>query len=211
MTARHGERAARQEKETGRVDAFSDGVFAIAITLLILDVKVPHLGVDASERALLAELARQWKSYVAYLMSFAVILVMWVNHHRIFTLVRATDQPILFWNGLLLMCISIVPFPTSLLAEYSMTPAAKTGAAVYAGHGVLISLAFQGLWRHALRNRQLLMPGTAEMMAHLTARYRFGPLMYVAAFGAAFVSASLSIGMCLGFALFFAILGFRRS
>ena len=207
MTELRGETGSRQDKETARIEAFSDGVFAIAITLLILDIKVPRLE-HASEQELLAELGHQWKTYVAYLMSFAVILVMWVNHHRIFTLVRTTDQPFLFWNGLLLMFISIVPFPTSLLAEYFMTPAAKTGAAVYAGHGLLIALAFRALWHHATRNRKLLMPGTEREVARLSAQYRFGPLMYLTAFLAAFLSASVSIGLCLLFALFFSFLGF---
>ena len=211
MTESQQDIVSRQEKETARIEAFSDGVFAIAITLLILDIKVPHLGEHASERSLLVELGRQWKAYVAYLMSFSVILVMWVNHHRIFTLVRTTDQPFLFWNGLLLMFVSIVPFPTSLLAEYFMTPAAKTGAAVYAGHGLLISLAFRGLWRHATRNSKLFMPGTESEVARLTAQYRFGPLMYVVAFAAAFASASVSIGLCLMFAVFFSFIGFTRS
>ena len=211
MTEPPDVRTSWQEKETARIEAFSDGVFAIAITLLILDVKVPHLGERVSEWTLLAELGRQWKAYVAYLMSFSVILVMWVNHHRIFSLVRTTDQPFLFWNGLLLMFVSIVPFPTALLSEYFMTPAAKTGAAVYAGHGFLIALAFQGLWRHATRGGKLLMPGTEREVARLTAQYRFGPIMYLVALAAAFVSASVSIGLCLAFAAFFSFLGFTRT
>ena len=94
-------------------------MFAIAITLLILDVKVPHPplapdGVHAvawTNRALASALwiAGMWKSYVAYLLSFSVILVMWVNHHRIFTIVRRADQPFLFWNGLLPVRATHVP------------------------------------------------------------------------------------------------------
>ena len=197
-------------KETGRVEAFSDGVFAIAITLLILDVKVPIFVREPGERELLRGLGDQWTSYVAYLMSFAVILVMWVNHHRIFTLVRKTDHAFLFWNGLLLMLVSIVPFPTSLLAKYFLGPAARTAAAVYAGHGFLIALAFQGVWRHATYNDRLLAPGTRAEVVRLTAQYRFGPLMYFTAFVLAFISAWASIGLCLAFALFFSFQGFRQ-
>ena len=172
-------------KETARCEAFSDGVFAIAITLLILDVKVPEL----PEPAALSAVSNHWlltllgdphqvAAYVAYFMSFLSILVMWVNHHRIFSLVEKTDHRFLFWNGLLLMLISIVPFPTSLLARFFMTDAAKVGAAVYSGHGFLISLGFQGVWRHAIRNPRLLVEGSAADITRLSARYRFGPLMY---------------------------------
>jgi len=202
-------------KETGRVEAFSDGVFAIAITLLILDIKVPEppegfVSVSAAEgtRWLLLELARHWTAYVAYLMSFVVILVMWVSHHRIFAMTAKVDRPFLFWNGLLLMLICIVPFPTSLLATYFLTPAAKVGAAVYAGHGVAISCAFQALWWYATRGGRLMAPGTEAEVARLSARYRFGPLMYVLAFIVAFVSATASLTLCLGFAAFFAVEGF---
>lgn len=201
---------------TARLEAFSDGVFAIAITLLILDIKVPPLPDWAAPAAssgnhwLLDQLKEEWAAYVAYLMSFAVILVMWVNHHHIFTLVDRVDRPFLFWNGLLLMLVSIVPFPTSLLARYFMTPAAKVAAAVYAGHGLLISLAFQGVWQYAIRGRRLLAPGTEAEVARLSAQYRFGPFMYLVAFALAFVSAGVSTGLCLLFAAFFSVMGFTQ-
>jgi len=197
-----------ESKDTGRTEAFSDGVFAIAITLLILDVKVP-LGAT-SERALLHGLAEEWKAYVAYTMSFSLILVMWVNHHRIFTLLRKIDQPFLFWNGFLLLVVSIVPFPTALVADYFDTPAARTAAAVYAGHGLLIALAFQGVWQHARRNRHLFARGTEAVVERLNAQYRFGPLMYLVAFALAFASAEASIGLCLLFAIYFSVMGFTE-
>jgi len=199
---------------TGRAEAFSDGVFAIAITLLILDLRAPVLPLDTNPDAmhglLLQRLAAMWPNYVAYLMSFAVILVMWVNHHRIFTLIRKTDQAFLFWNGLLLMLVCIVPFPTELLAKYFLTPAATVVAAVYAGHGFLIALAFTALWRHATRTASLIAPGAQAEVARLSAQYRFGPLMYLVTFGVAFLSAWASIGLCLLFALFFSLQGFTQ-
>jgi uncharacterized membrane protein len=202
-------------RETGRVEAFSDGVFAIAITLLILDIKVPvppdgfgAVSTAEGEHWLLHELGQHWTAYVAYLMSFVVILVMWVNHHRIFAMMERVDRPFLFWNGLLLLCISIVPFPTSLLATYFLTPAAKVVAAVYAGHGVLISCAYQGLWQHAIRGGRLVAPSALSEVNRLNKRYRFGPLMYVVTFVLAFVSATASVALCLAFAAFFAVEGF---
>lgn len=207
------------QKQTARLEAFSDGVFAIAITLLVLDIRVPALpaadpatGVvpGVSDHWLLERLRHEWTAYVAYVMSFAVILITWVNHHRIIALLARTDHRFLFWNGLLLMMIAIVPFPTSLLARYFLTPAAKVGAAIYAGHGLMVALAFQGVWQHAIRTRGLLAPGTERDVARLNAQYRFGPWMYLVALLLAFVSAPVSVGLCLLFAVFFSLQGFRQ-
>src|SRR5438270_13814781 len=99
--------------ETSRIEAFSDGVFAIAITLLILDVHVPTI----SQGPLGAALRRQWPTYIAYLISFAFIGIMWVNHHRLFNHIRRSDNGLMFLNLLLLLGVSAVPFPTALLAR----------------------------------------------------------------------------------------------
>lgn len=106
--------------ETARVEAFSDGVFAIAITLLILNVQVP----SPSAGHLLAALARQWPTYVSFLISFAFIGIMWVNHHRLFNHIRRCDNTLMFLNLLLLLGVAVVPFPTALLAAHYSTPGA---------------------------------------------------------------------------------------
>ncbi len=200
------------EKETARIEAFSDGVFAIAATLLILELKVPLFGAaegEPSDAALWQRLLADWHHYVAFGLSFGSILVMWVNHHRIFRVIRKSDDGFLFWNGLLLLCITIVPFPTALIAEYMDKPAAKAAAAVYSGMGLLIALAFTGLWRHAIRGGRLVTPGFREReVAELDRQYRFGPLAYVIAFVASFFSATVSIGICLGLVVFFSFRGF---
>ena len=100
--------------ETARVEAFSDGVFAIAITLLILDVHVPAPGLGPLRTAL----ARQWPTYIAFLISFAFIGIMWVNHHRLFNHIRRSDNTLMFLNLLLLLGVCVVPFPTALLAAH---------------------------------------------------------------------------------------------
>ena len=105
-----------EEKETGRIEAFSDGVFAIAITLLVLDIKVPQ-GLGESTR-LVTALIDQWPSYFAFLTSFFTIGIMWINHHRLFTHVRRVSHGLLIWNGILLMAVSLVPFTTKLVATY---------------------------------------------------------------------------------------------
>ena len=145
-----------EEKETGRIEAFSDGVFAIAVTLLVLELKVPSLPGGGAGNALAAALLRQWPSYLAFVTSFFTILIMWANHHAIFNLVRRSDAEFLFANGFLLLLVTVVPFPTALLAQYLEKPGAPVAAAVYAGTFVLAGLAYNVLWRSAIRGRRLL-------------------------------------------------------
>ena len=108
--------------ETARVEAFSDGVFAIAITLLILEIKVPSAGSgDLGE-----QLLRQWPSYLSFFISFAFIGIMWIKHHRLFTHIRKSDDVLLVLNLLLLLGVTVVPFPTSVLAAHLGHPGGRT-------------------------------------------------------------------------------------
>src|SRR5678816_4131518 len=144
-----------EQNQTERVEAFSDGVFAIAMTLLVFQIKVPgHEEVVA--HGLARALIDLWPSYLAFLTSFVTILVIWVQHHWIFALVARNDHPFLYWNGLLLLCVTFVPFPTALLAEYLLDPQARVAANLYTGTFLAISLAFDALWRHA--SMRLLSP-----------------------------------------------------
>ena len=196
------------EKETARLEAFSDGVFAIAMTLLVLDIKVPGPSELASAGSLLAALCRQWPMYLAYFTSFATILVMWVNHHKLFCHIYWVDDPFLFLNGLLLLFVALVPFPTALVSEYLRHPQATTAAAIYAGTYEAIAIAFNLLWFYASKEGRLLGPRAdlAEARA-ITRQYRVGPIAYLAAFLLAFVSVPACLGLCLLLALFF---GFTR-
>jgi uncharacterized membrane protein len=126
------------EKETGRVEAFSDGVFAIAIILLVLDLKVPNASAAAR---LSGQLAKQWPAYLAFVISFSFIGVMWINHHRLFTYIRRTDHALLILNGLLLVGVTVVPFTTSLLAAYLGRQDQEVAMMVYSGTYVVIALA----------------------------------------------------------------------
>src|SRR5258708_21647564 len=131
------------EKETGRLEAFSEGVFAIAITLLVLELKVPSIPpAGATSAALGKALLQLWPSYFALVTSFFTILIMWMHHHAILRNVHRTDSRLHFSNGCLLLLITFVPYPTSVLAAYLHTPAAKMAAAFYAGTFVLPALAF---------------------------------------------------------------------
>ncbi|HKD18197.1 MAG TPA: TMEM175 family protein [Thermoanaerobaculia bacterium] len=190
--------APADEKETGRVEAFSDGVFAIAVTLLVLELRVPHLQDGGAGGSLARALLAQWPSYVALVTSFLTVLVMWTNHHRIFELVRRVNAPFLYANGLLLLVVTVVPFPTAVLAEYFQKPGATTAAAVYAGTFVLCGVAFQLLWRTAIAGRRLLRSDYSEKrIQEIHRRYWLGVPGYLAATAAAFVSVYLTVGICL--------------
>lgn len=191
------------EKETGRVEAFSDGVFAIAITLLVLDLKVPNA--SASTR-LSESLAKQWPTYLAFLISFFFIGVMWINHHRLFTHIRRTDHTLLVFNGLLLMGVTVVPFTTALLAAYLGHPDGDVAAMVYSGAYIVIAIFFNLLWRHAATGNRLL-GRSADMQAvrALTRQYLFGPVLYLICFGLAWVSVTASLALNIALALFFAL------
>src|SRR5678816_1520173 len=175
------------DRETNRIEAFSDGVFAIAITLLVLDLKVPR-ELLAGQR--LAEvLLAQWPVYLAFLTSFATILIMWINHHRLFTHISRCDDQLLFFNGLLLLGVVLVPFPTSLVAEYLGQPGQTTAAMVYNGTFIAIAFCFNLLWRSASKHGRLLHADhDRDAVAQITESYRRGPLAYVLALVLAFVS-----------------------
>ena len=189
-------------KETGRLEAFSDGVFAIAVTLLVLDLKVPAVGGGGLAAALLA----QWPAYLAYLISFLTILIMWINHHLLFRQIARTDHTFLLLNGLLLLAITVVPFPTAVLAEFIRGPDARSAALLYSGTYVAIAVAFNLLWRHASREGRLL-DGKADLrvVRAISQGYRFGPLLYLAALLLAFVSVAASVALCALLAVFFAL------
>lgn len=188
---------AHPEKETGRLEAFSDGVFAIAITLLVLELKVPSLTVASGSPVELGEaLLRQWPSYVGLITSFITILIMWVHHHAILRNVRRTDAWLHFANGCLLLGITFVPYPTSVLAAYLQTPAAKMAAGFYAGTFVFIALCFYLFIRAAFR-KPMLSPGASEeFIAKTYHSYLFGPPAYLLATLAAVLDVRLSLAIC---------------
>jgi uncharacterized membrane protein len=193
------------EKETGRLEAFSDGVFAIAMTLLALDLQVPHLDPSASRWALAEALARQWPSYFAFVTSFFTVLIMWVNHHTMFKLVRRVNTRVLFANGFLLMLTTAVPFTTALVSTYFKTPGAKVACAVYTGTFVLVALGYNWLWFSLVNHRELLKSDASERtIEKLSKNYWVGVPAYLIATALAFVDVRVSIGICSALWIFWA-------
>ena len=188
--------------ETGRVEAFSDGVFAIAITLLILEIKIPK----PSDGALANQLLRQWP-YFAFLISFAFIGVMWINHHRLFTHIKRCNNTLMILNLLLLLGVTIVPFPTAVLATHIGFADQRTAALLYNGVYVFIAIIFNLLWRYAVsRNHHLLGKEVdKENVGRISKQYAFGPLLYLFCAALAWISVPASLGANVLLATFFAL------
>lgn len=180
--------------ESGRVEAFSDGVFAIAITLLILDVKAPSKG---SGRSLAFQLTHQWPQYDAYVVSFLVIGIMWANHHQVFSYVARVDRTLLFLNLLLLMGVSALPWATSVVSSYLDQPkGAQLAVAVYGGFMVVHALTFTALWWWLTRSGHLFDARVDEVLAKATrSRFALGTVVYPVLMGLSFVNALLTLAL----------------
>jgi uncharacterized membrane protein len=185
-----------------RLEAFSDGVFAIAITLLVLDLSVPA----KQEGGLAAALGHQWPAYFAYLVSFLVIGIIWVNHHGMFTKVRTVDRPVLFVNLALLLVVSALPFPTRLLAEYLTAGGTDShvAAAVYSATMLAMGLVFGGLWLMVSRDGALLHERLDPAASRVAMRrFGLGNLFYLIAVGLSFVNAVATLALHAAIALYY--------
>jgi len=190
---------AAMEKETARIEAFSDGVFAIAITLLILEIKIPA----PTSANLTAQLLRQWPSYVPFAISFAFIGIMWVNHHRLFTHIKRANSALLFLNLLLLLGVTAVPFPTAVLAQHYGGSGQRAAAILYHATYFVIAIFFNVLWQYSSRHL-LGKDADVSAAAGISAQYAVGPLMYLACIALTWVSVPLSLLLNIALAVFFA-------
>jgi len=191
--------------DTARLETFADGVMAIAITLLILEVHVPNV----QGRALGSALARQWPSYAGFLVSFLTIGIIWVNHHHMFKLIARTTHAFLMLNVLFLMTICILPFPTALVADYLKNPDGRVAAtAVYGAVMTAIAVMFNVVWRYAGTNHRLLVPGISdEALAKMNRNYLAGPVVYGLATVIAFVDPWVSLAIFAALAVYWLLPG----
>ena len=190
-------------QDTARAEAFSDGVFAIAITLLILEIKVPSAG----NGQLASQLLRQWPSYVSFLCSFAFIGIMWLNHHRMFTHIKRCDEALLVLNLLLLLGVTVVPFPTSVLASHLGKPDQKEALLLYNATYFCIAVFFNLLWRTASSSKRHLLGADVDREAvdKLSWQYSMGLLMYLICGIVGWFSVWASLAMNVILAAFFLI------
>jgi uncharacterized membrane protein len=180
--------------ETKRIEAFSDGVFAVAITLLVLNLQPPAHTNDHLWRALLHE----WPSYAAFVVSFFVIGIIWVNHHGVFRNIARADRMLLFINLLLLFFVVLLPFCTALLADNLRRNVnnidSQIAAAIYSCNMLAMSLAFQGLWRWAVKDGRFLHQHIDPMQARAASkRFGFGIVVYAGTVVIAFLSAPICL------------------
>lgn len=189
--------------ETARIEAFSDGVFAIAITLLILEIRIPVAAEIEQLGCLWPALASRRPGYVAYVVSFLIIGIMWANHHTLFEYIRKLDRPLMLANLLLLMGLGFLPYPTAILAAQLADPAARTAATVFYGATLIFtSLTFNLLWWAGRWRYRLLAPFVdPHGVRTLTRRYAFGPVSYGIATALAFIKVWLSLAAHLAVAL----------
>ena len=185
-----------------RLEAFSDGVFAIAATLLVLELRVPTEGGD-----LVHDLIALWPAYAAYLVSFLTIGIIWVNHHTLLEHCRRADRRFLYLNLLLLVAVGIVPFPTALVGRYILSADGATAALVVYGLGaVLIALAFSGVFFYATTDHRLI--GDVTEARRLRRGGRFFPIglgTYAIGIALAFVDPKASLAVYALTAAFYAL------
>jgi uncharacterized membrane protein len=182
---------------TGRLEALSDGVFAIAATLLVLDVHAEGSG-DLTHRLLHA-----WPSYLAYAISFLTIGIMWINHHEIFRQVGRVDRTFLALNVVFLMVIAFLPFPTRVLAAH-LHRDATTATVFYGLANVAMAATYCAVWFYAARGRRLLAPEADERAVRGVSRaFLPGIPTYALATASSFLSSWLALGLYGGLALFY--------
>lgn len=181
------------KEETARLETFSDGVFAIAITLLVLELHAP-----SGEESLWRGLVDEWPQFAAYVNSFFIIGIMWVNHHSMFRQIVRVDRALLFLNLLLLLWTALLPFPTALISRNlgEGERDASVAEAVYSANLTLAAIAFSLIWMYAVRGGRLIRApmGRREEWRSI-GRFSVGTFIYAATIGLAFLSAGLALAV----------------
>jgi uncharacterized membrane protein len=189
------------DQETGRIEAFSDGVFAIAITLLVLELHLPD-----ADKGVWSGLVHEWPQFAAYVTSFFIIGIMWVNHHSMFRAIVRADRVLMFLNLLLLLWTTLLPFPTRLVAAHLRGGGhdASVAEAVYSANLTLAAVAFSLIWMYAVREGRLIAAplGRREEWRSI-ARFSIGTFLYGATIAIAFASAGAALAIQFALALYY--------
>ena len=175
-----------------RLEAFSDGVFAIAITLLVIEIRPPTL---AEGESLAHGLWEQWPNYLGYLLSFLVLGVMWLNHHRIFEPAKRVDGIVLVLNLNLLLWAVLIPFPTAVVADFLRDGGtdAETAVALYGGVILMAAISFTALFVGITRTSIVDELPPPEVVRAARMRFGLGVGVYTVAFGLSWLSPGLAL------------------
>jgi TMEM175 potassium channel family protein len=186
----------------GRLETFSDGVFAIAITLLVLTIGQP-----SHYRNLAHQLGMRWPSLAAYVVSFVVIGIMWLNHHTVFGHLGHIDRGLFYLNLFLLMTIVFIPYPTGVFGEaLRRGVGAQTAAIFYTAVMATNAWAWTALWLYASLGRRLLGPDFPEAQRTVaTILFIAGAFVYTASIGVAFINPYLCLAVQAALALYYAL------
>ena len=197
-----------EEPSPARIEAFSDAVFAIIITLLAIDLRVPREAALEGQ-SLGAALIRQWPLYVAYILSFLQVGVVWSNHHMMFHYIRRSSHVLLVFNLLLLLCAAVLPFTTAMLAEYARAghEERQLAAMVYSAALCGAGLFFSAMWQHALDAGLVSPRADPHRLEALRLHWMLVPLLYALAFVLAWVDPRLSIAIYIVLLLYYALPG----
>jgi uncharacterized membrane protein len=188
------------EAGTTRLETFSDGVFAIAATLLVLEFSV-H---SASGPRLGHELLHLWPSYLAYATSFLTIGIIWINHHYCVETMARADRTLLFLNLLLLLTVGFLPFPTKLVAQYLQQPGEQAAVYAYDATFVAMAIVYNAWWRYASTGRRLIRESVPDSTVRAISRaFNPGVPMYGLVFLVAVFSPLASVGLTLAIAAFY--------
>ncbi|MEY2475459.1 MAG: potassium channel family protein [Actinomycetota bacterium] len=185
---------------TTRLETFADGVFAIAVTLLVLDIRLPE-----GDGSLADRLGDAWPAYVAYALSFITIGIMWANHHSIFELIDRTSHGLIVANLLLLLMVAFLPFPTKVLGDYLREGGhdQNVAAVFYSGTFTVTAAIYNLLWQTAAWNNRLIVAGREADAAAVTKAYRYGVPVYLLATLLAFWNVPLSLAVNFSLAAFY--------
>jgi uncharacterized membrane protein len=186
-------------KQTARLETFSDGVFAIAATLLILEVKLPGHG------SVSHDLVHAWPSYVAYAISFLTIGIIWVNHHTVMEQIGRVDRTFLFINVIFLMTVAFSPFPTRVVAEH-LREGSKSAAFAYGLTFTLMAISYGVMWFYAAIGRRLIAEDADQrVISGISRSFAPGSLIYGAATLSSLLSAYLAVALYAAIALFYVV------
>jgi uncharacterized membrane protein len=178
-------------KELDRIVTFSDGVFAIAITLLVLNIETPEIPANLVAEVLPGRLLDLWPKFLSYVISFLVILTYWIAHHSIFSAIKGYDRKLIWLNSLFLMCVAFLPFPASLFGEYGDQPLV---VAIYAGSLAITRLLLTAVWWYASSGRRLV---DRDLDANMIKAYRLRglaiPLIFLLSIFISFFSVSAAV------------------